>query len=288
MTGSAISTPDTLAPEQLRQYHQDGYLVIDGLLDPDEVEELRKAADTPQVKQPLKEAGGDQTIVHLLEITAKHPAFRALALDQRIVRLVAQLLGPDLQLQHSKLATKPPRKGAGEFAWHQDFAFFPHTNANLLAVMVMLDDATPENGCMSIVRGSHKRGLLNHLVDGYFTAACQEPEHWSRPADIVPLTPKAGGISIHHCLMLHASPNNLSGRPRRGVVYEYRAGDAYQLAGTIFADTGLQIAGTNRGVARCDAGLLQLPRRRPQAGDPDTTPFGSAYNQSGSHARTDN
>ena len=102
------------------------------------------------------------------------------------------------------------------------------------------------------------------------------------------LTPKAGGISIHHCLMLHASPNNLSGRPRRGVVYEYRAGDAYQLAGTIFADTGLQIAGTNRGVARCDAGLLQLPRRRPQAGDPDTTPFGSAYNQSGSHALTDN
>jgi phytanoyl-CoA hydroxylase len=281
MSHPPVSASDMLTSEQLNQYQDDGYLVVDGLLDTDEIEQLREAADAPEVKRPLKEAGGDETIVHLLEITAKHPAFLELARDQRIVRLVAQLLGPDVQLQHSKLATKPPKKGAGEFAWHQDFAFFPHTNTDLLAVMVMLDDATPENGCMSVVRGSHKLGLLNHLVDGYFTGACQQPEHWSDPTGIVELTPKAGGISIHHCLTLHASPNNLSGRPRRGVVYQYRASDAYQLADTVFVDTGLQVAGSYGGIARCDAGVLQLPRWTDGS-------FGSAYNQIGPEAQTRN
>lgn len=262
MSESATTTSHpALTADQLRQYDEDGYLVIDGLFDSTEIDRLREAAGTPEVARPLKDAGGDETIVHLLEITAKHAAFLKLARDPRIVDLITQLLGPDVQLQHSKLATKPPQKNAGAMAWHQDFAFFPHTNTDLLAVMVMLDDATPSNGCMSMVRGSHQRGLLNHLSDGHFTGACQEPGHWADPDDIVQLTPKAGGISIHHSLMLHASPGNLSGRPRRGVVYQYRAADAHMLVGTTYADTGLQIAGTNPGVARCDAGTLTLPRR---------------------------
>ena len=91
-----------------------------------------------------------------------------LARSERILGRVTPLIGPDIQLQHSKLATKPPAKGMGTFAWHQDFAFFPHTNSDLVAVMVMLDDATPENGCMQMVRGSHKLGLLDHTEDGQF------------------------------------------------------------------------------------------------------------------------
>ena len=72
------------------------------------------------------------------------------------------LLGPDIQLQHSKLATQPQQKRKGGFRWHQDFAFFPHTNSDLAAVMVILDDSTEDNGSMHIIRGSHKLGLLDH------------------------------------------------------------------------------------------------------------------------------
>jgi phytanoyl-CoA hydroxylase len=269
-----------LSKFQLQQYEQDGYLVIDNVFSPAEVEVLRAAAEDPAVKRDLKQRGGDETIVHLLEITAKHPAFLELARDKRIGDLIAPLIGENIQLQHSKLATKPPKVDAGAFAWHQDFAYFPHTNFDLLAVMVMLDDATPENGCMSVVKGSHKLGVLDHLRDGYFVGSCMEDKYWADESKIVPLTPKAGGISIHHCLTLHASPNNLSGRPRRGVVFQYRADDAYQLGDHIWVDTGLQVRGQYREMARCDAGALRLPRRRNW--DPL---YGNCYFQQGAHAK---
>jgi ectoine hydroxylase-related dioxygenase (phytanoyl-CoA dioxygenase family) len=265
-----------LTPAQIKQYREDGYLVIDDVIPMDEVEKLREAADDPNVRRALDSSGFEDRTVHLMEITAKHPAFRELCRDPRITGLLTPLLGEDIQLQHSKLATKPPKKDAGEFAWHQDYAFFPHTNCDLMAVMVMLDDATPENGCMSIVKGSHKLGVLNHLRDGYFVGMCLEDKYWSDPAQVVPLTPKAGGISIHHGLTLHASPANLSGRPRRGVVFEYRASDAHQLAGNVFADTGLQVRGQFRECVRCDAGSLRLPGRRHW-----NPPYGNHYFQVG-------
>ena len=86
--------------------------------------------------------------MHLLEITVKHPIFVELAKSPHILNRITPLIGSDVQLQYSKLATKLPTKGKGLFAWHQDFACFPHTNTDLVAVMVLLDDATPENGCM--------------------------------------------------------------------------------------------------------------------------------------------
>ena len=125
--------------------------------------------------------------------------------------------------------------------------------------MVMLDDATAENGCMSIVAGSHRFGLLDHFIDGYFTGCCQE-DRWSAAERVVQVMPRAGGISIHHCLALHSSPPNRSGRPRRGVVLQYRSSDAHQLADTVFPDTGWQVKGSYRSEARCTEGIWRLPR----------------------------
>ncbi len=199
-----------------------------------------------------------------------------LAKDRRIVELIIPILGEDIQLEHSKLATKPPAKGKGEFHWHQDFAFFPHTNSDLLAVMVMLDDSTPENGCMQIVRGSHRWGLLDHTVDGPFTGACQEPDRWTDERRIVDVTPRAGGISIHHCLTLHASDVNRTGQPRRGLVFQYCADDAYQLADSVFEDTGILICGMRRERVRCEEAILRLPKR-----NRNEHPFGSVWHQDG-------
>jgi len=269
-----------LSDYEVQRYRDDGYLVIDEVIGQDEIAELRRACDDPGVQRDLASRGYQEKGVHLLEITAKHPAFHRLACDRRITDRIAQLIGHDIQLQHSKLATKPPQVGAGEFRWHQDFAYFPHSNTDLLAVMVMLDDATPENGCMSVVRGSHKLGPLSHLVDGYFDSGCQEPAHWAEMSRIRELTPRAGGMSIHHCLTLHASPNNLSGRPRRGVVFQYRADDAYQLYSHVFADTGWQVRGERRGILRLESLAIQIPQRR----DVDSEPAG-VYSQIGSEAR---
>jgi phytanoyl-CoA hydroxylase len=265
-----------LSENEVRQYRDQGYLVVDDIFSPEEVERLRAACEDPKVNQALEQAGYEQKGVHLLEITAKHSAFFELARDPRIVERVAALIGPDIELQHSKLATKPPKVGAGEFKWHQDFAYFPHSNTDLIAVMVMLDDATPENGCMSVVRGSHKLGPLSHLVDGYFDSGCQEPRHWADPERHAAITPRAGGISLHHCLTLHASPNNVSGRPRRGVVFQYRASDAAQLYSHVFADTGFQVRGERSARVRFEAQTLVLPKCR----DVDPAPA-SMYFQAG-------
>jgi hypothetical protein len=133
---------------------------------------------------------------------------------------------------------------------------------------------------MSVVRGSHKLGPLSHLVDGYFDPGCQEPAHWSDASRICALTPRAGGMSLHHCLTLHASPNNASGAKRRGVVFQYRADDAYQLYSHVFADTGWQVRGQRRGVVRFEPFTMRLPRQR----DIDPGPAGM-YAQIGDAAQ---
>ncbi len=272
--------PLALSVAQIQAYHDDGFIVIDDVFSPAEIETLRSAESSPQIQTVLEERGIKGKTVHLLELTLKHPAFHALACDPRIASCLESLLGSDVQLQHSKLATKSVTIGTGEFGWHQDLMFYPHTNTSLLSVFIYLDDATPENGCMSMVRGSQRLGPLNHLnEEGVFDGNCRETQHWEgKPENVVPITPKAGSISIHHCLTLHGSGPNLSGRPRRGVVFSYRADDAQQLADTVFQDTGLVVAGQRRGVTRCEALTWLLPRRTDHN-------YGSAHHQVGPWAQ---
>ncbi|MBP6507482.1 MAG: phytanoyl-CoA dioxygenase family protein [Opitutaceae bacterium] len=276
-----MPTPLQLSPAQIAAYHTDGFIVVEEVFSAAEVETLRAAEASPEIQTALREAGIAHKTVHLLELTTRHPAFLALARDPRLAAALCALLGPDVQLQHSKLATKPVTRGAGAFGWHQDIMFYPHTNTSLLSIFVYLDEATPENGCMSMVRGSHRLGPLNHLdADGHFDGKCREPAHWSdRPENVVPITPRAGGISIHHCLTLHGSPPNLSGLPRRGVVFSYRADDAQQLGDTIFRDTGLVVCGRRHGVTRCEAGSWLLPRRTGHN-------YGNAHQQVGDWAES--
>ncbi len=272
---------DGLSEEQVDEFHKNGFIVVNDVFSMEEVEVLRRATESEVVMDRLNQGGHATKAVHLLEITTLDPIFMDLARDPKILNRLVSLIGPDIQLQHSKLATKPPSKGKGTFAWHQDLAFFPHTNSSVLAVMVMLDDATPENGCMQMVRGSHKLGYLNHSVDGLFTAECRESHYWEKKSNVAQITPKTGGISIHHGLTLHGSPANLSGKPRRGVVFEYRTDDAYQISDTIWKDTGLLMCGQRREVVRCEPGLIRLPKQDPKSEFYTGHVFGSAYNQNG-------
>lgn len=273
------STP-SLNEAQIAAYHQDGVIVVPSVFSLAEVETLREAESSPAIQSALEAGGIQHKTVHLLELTTRHTAFHNLAKDPRVIGLITPLLGPDIQLQHSKLATKPATRGAGEFSWHQDLMFYPHTNTSLLSVFVYLDDATPENGCMSMVRGSHRLGPLNHLNDeGRFDGRCRETQHWTQhPENVLAITPKAGSVSIHHCLTLHGSPANVSGHPRRGVVFSYRADDAQQLGDVIFEDTGLVVAGQRHGLTRCETGTWLLPRRSGHN-------YGSAHHQVGAWAQ---
>lgn len=275
-----------LTKVQIKQYWEDGFLVIDDILSPEELEEYRALVEAPKINgiRAEMQSRNKESTVHMLGLTSLETKFLDLAKHPRIVPLLIDLLGQDIQLQHSKLATKPYAQGVGTFPWHQDYMFYPHTNTDLLSVMVMLDDATIENGCMQMVKGSHKFGCLDHTKDGLFTGACTQSNYWEDPQyKVVDIMPKAGGISIHHGLTLHGSGPNLSGKPRRGVVFSYRADDAYQLADGIWSDTGVLIAGERKEQVRCDAGIVRLPKTHRYSG----YPFGHAWNQDGEMAKSE-
>ena len=94
---------------------------------------------------------------------------------------------------------------SGEFGspvhWHQDWAFYPHTNDDILAVGVAIDDMTRENGCLLAIPESHRGPVLDHNQDGAFVGAVTE--HDFAPTDAESIEVLSGGISIHHVRTLH-------------------------------------------------------------------------------------
>jgi phytanoyl-CoA dioxygenase PhyH len=274
-----------LTDSELARFWEDGFVAVECVFSAAEVEALRRATDDPGIVDDLHKRRADERTVHLIPITTRHDAFKELARDIRLTGRAARLIGDDIQLSNSKLATKPQRQGAGAFDWHQDFAYYTSTNFDLITISVALDDVTPDNGGMYAVRGSHKLGLLDHTTDGWMTGGCVESAHWQeRPELVMPLMSRAGGITIHHCLTLHGSPVNNSGLPRRLVIFQYRAGHCYQLADHIWEDSGFQVHGAPSGRVKCAAMDVILPRNRGwerYCGEP----HGSVYNQIGARAR---
>ncbi|MDA2927375.1 phytanoyl-CoA dioxygenase family protein, partial [Acidobacteria bacterium AH-259-G07] len=134
-----------------------------------------------------------------------------------------------IQLYYSMMMMKPPR-GGFEAPWHQDLAFFVHDRAELLACQVYIDDSTLENGCLQVVPGSHKLGLLNHFKDGRFTEFVQaDTSVFDHKRVALPV--KAGSIVLWHSLTLHSSQPNRSDQPRRAIVFEYKNPETHLLGG---------------------------------------------------------
>jgi ectoine hydroxylase-related dioxygenase (phytanoyl-CoA dioxygenase family) len=209
---------------------------------------------------PTSDGGGFQ-VSTIFEPFAHHPAFRELVFHPGIVDCVERLIGPDIQLHHTMLNLKP-RSEFTQFEWHQDYAFLPHTNFDLLAVMIHLDDSTPANGCLTVIPGSHRWGPVQHVYPSEYGASWRLADE-SVLADRtrwLDLPVPAGGMELHHCNMLHSSRPNLTDQPRTAMVIWYRAADNLQLAGvTDHHGQGLQVRGSNPGVVRMVEGTFHLP-----------------------------
>jgi hypothetical protein len=203
--------------------------------------------------------------------TKRHAEFERLATDPRLLDALEQLIGPNILFHYSKLHMKGPRVGT-IVDWHQDFAFYPHTNTDLVTAMVYLDDATTENACLQAVPGSHRRGLADHYVDGYFrgkVTGAGVPD----PADVVALEAPAGSVVFIHCLLLHHSSPNQSDRYRRSFFGAYRAADAWPIYFGPHAshnEPGVRVLrGAAAQTARVEAGTWRLPLAE--------RPFGSLF-----------
>jgi len=223
-------------------YREQGYLVVPGVLEAATLHELRR--EMAEVLEGAREIA-DHTEVYDLEpghrpeaprvrrIKTPHrffPGFERLVRHPRLVTLLQRLLGPGIRLHGSKINLKSPRYGS-PVEWHQDWAFYPHTNDDLLAVGVMLDDCTLDNGPLLVVPGSHRGPVWDHHAGGSFCGAV-DPAAIAREIErAVPLTGRAGSMSVHHVRLLHGSAQNVSDLPRALLLYEYAAADAWPLMG---------------------------------------------------------
>jgi len=234
-----------LTPQQLDFYRRQGYVVAHDVLDASELGRLHAAMD-----ELLAGALGisDHTPLYDLEDTHSpeqprvrrlklphqhHPVFHELIRSPKLLSLMTSILGPSVRMHTSKLNLKSADYGS-PVEWHQDWAFYPHTNDDVLAVGVLLDDFTPDNGPMMVVPGTHFGPIHSHHQDGVFVGAI-DPRHISTEIDrAVPLIAKAGSITLHHARLIHGSALNTSRQPRSFLLYEAMAADAWPLAGGLF------------------------------------------------------
>jgi ectoine hydroxylase-related dioxygenase (phytanoyl-CoA dioxygenase family) len=157
-----------------------------------------------------------------------NPVFWEFAKSPAILEVCTRLLGPNVRLHGSKLNMKDPKYGS-PVEWHQDWAFYPHTNDDLLAIGVMLDDVELENGAMMVLPGTHKGPVYSHHAEGRFCGA-MDPDTVKLPYDkAVAVTGRAGTASFHHVRLVHGSAQNTSNKPRQLLLYECGAADAWPL-----------------------------------------------------------
>jgi phytanoyl-CoA hydroxylase len=228
------------AESQRDFFEEHGYLVIDDLLSSDELDVCRseiarlhvlaaelEAAGKPEARQFQREPHAETAhqddglpLLRKVEDTGQFSEpFRTLSMHDRLIPVIQQLIGPDLLLFRSTLMLKPAQHGSAH-ALHQDSAYWPMEPPTLVTVSIALNEATPENGCIQIIPGSHKWGLQEW---GLITRA---DDAVTSRADIdvskridVPL--KAGSAVCFHSLMVHGSVANQSPHPRNTALYAY-------------------------------------------------------------------
>jgi ectoine hydroxylase-related dioxygenase (phytanoyl-CoA dioxygenase family) len=161
-----------------------------------------------------------------------HPIFDEIVRSQPVIEILTQLIGPGLRLHGSKLNMKSAQYGS-PVEWHQDWAFYPHTNDDILAIGVLLDDCDLENGPMLVSPGTHTGNEMwnHHGEDGCFAGLIDPDLVQDEIKRAVPCMGKAGSMSFHHVRALHGSAMNTSNRPRNLLLYEVAASDAWPLAG---------------------------------------------------------
>lgn len=180
------------------------------------------------------------------------------------------LLGPDVRLHTSKLNVKSARYGA-PVDWHQDFAFYPHTNDDLLAVGVMLDDVGPDNGPLMVFPGSHRGPIYDHHAGGVFAGTMDLEACGLDIADAVSLMAPAGSISLHHARIVHGSATNRSPRDRGVVFFEMMAADTFPIFGSMTKSPSIEeydsrmLCGSSTKEPRLEPVPVRIPQPQPAA-----------------------
>lgn len=220
-----------LTDEQVKFFHDNGYLTGVRILTDEQIDALRtelaeffeKNHDGANLwyEYNSNESGDpNKVLFHALGAWRIRPAFHDSLWNPAFTVPASQLLGGPVRFWHDQLFCKPAKHG-GVVAWHQDYSYWTRTKPmNHLTCWIGLDDATRDNGCLQYIPGSHKwkllpiTGLANNM-DAIQTVLTPDQKKQFKP---VAVELKAGFAAFHHPLMVHGSYENRSDRSRRAMV----------------------------------------------------------------------
>jgi ectoine hydroxylase-related dioxygenase (phytanoyl-CoA dioxygenase family) len=229
-----------LSSEQMKFYRDQGYLLLENVISTHTLGAIREKIDEYLVIARESAASnslfdldpahspGNPLVRRLKDPHKVDPVFSDLSRCGEIVGPVAELLGGTVRFDHSKLNFKPASSNA-EIQWHQDWGFYPHTNDDMLAVGVMIEDCTHENGPMMVIPGSHRGPIYDHHHNGTFAGGIDPEDLADQLGKAVEMVGPAGSISIHHVRTLHASTNNTTSSTRPLMLFSYMAVDAFPI-----------------------------------------------------------
>ena len=220
-------------------YCEDGFLVQRGVIPKDKIPELRLAADSAMAKNAVnpsdvhvvREKSGPVRSLFCVHRSIK--PFYDLCRSEPIAGPVEQIFGGDAYVFHSKLNYKESFEGT-VWLWHQDYGYWRYDGVSnrLSSALVMLGPNTRENGCLLLVKGSHRWGVLDHYSDEVTTSYkqwCIVPEelreHIKDEAMITPIEGEAGDVCFFDCQIVHGSNHNFSPANRYSLIYAFAAMD---------------------------------------------------------------
>jgi len=224
-----MSDKELATAEKVAFYEQNGFVQIDGVLSPAELEELRAYADevmameTSESMQPDKENRGYYRVLNQRFNTwMDHPGMAKFSLHERFAQIANRLTGGrGIRLFHDHLLFKMPGDSKPT-PWHQDLPYWPMNESGALSMWLPLDDVTEANGCMMFVPGSRTVGKLDaiDLVNPQDIYEFEQSEA-ARSTQPVVVRLKAGSCTFHDGLTFHYAHSNTTDRPRRVLAVIY-------------------------------------------------------------------
>jgi len=213
----------TIKEAQRRQFAEEGYFLLENVFTKAEMDALAEQIETYQRRHEERLAQvGAEGISRVGEISfTSHIAemdehVRAFILRPEFVAITTQLLGQDVDLYWNQSVFKGP-DGTKEFPWHQDDGYTPVEPSPYLTLWLALNDATTENGCISVLPGSHKKGLMPHVPSpiGLVCHSADDPDQG------VQLPVPAGSIGVFSSLTMHKSGVNRTCGIRKAYIVQY-------------------------------------------------------------------
>ncbi len=213
----------------------DGFLIVRSLFDAEETAGLLAMAKSDQAilqeAYAKKDASGGESKLAVRNVLDDSP-YAAIVRSQRVAGNMQALLGDEVYHYHHKMMLKEPRVG-GAWEWHQDYGYWYNNGClypDMASCLIAVDRATRENGCLQVLRGSHKMGRIEHARSGDQTGAdVQRVAAALQRMELVYCELEPGDAVFFHSNTLHRSDANTSEHPRWSLIccYNTRHNDPY-------------------------------------------------------------